>query len=480
MSRCFKSDRDLVLSRDAIQLFGPGQLEQVMPNLLMFKNRCLLIIYLLVAATVPPAQILAQSDTSVIPASLPGADERQLEFSVNSARQLESTGDYVGAQRLWNQIAEGLEHRFGEDSWQAVNARLEAQTAGRQSTFNPTQRETVSQIRQLQSAAAAAAEKQDWQAVADLIQSAYDQTAGLFGESSHEAARIKTSMAQMAHAGGDPQRAWQLYREALATLREIVGVNHPEIEALNYSIGNLLQISNEHEKAIPWLSQSVAISKQLYGEQSPVYADRMTALGVTMHQVGNYDEAISWLAAGDAIQQTTLGAEHPRRARTLMDLGIACLAARRLDEGRHWLTMASDILAARLGDRHPDTLNARTHLATALVLAGETDLAATTLRAVLQAQTSGPHPDPVASAATCFKLAVLVGRQEKLDESEKLLRRAIEIQSQHLGANHELTAQSASALILLLEKSGRNSEAGQLRQQFTRTARQSGPATRQR
>ncbi len=424
-----------------------------------------------------PAGVMAQSDSSSSPTSLPGENQRQLESSVNDARQLESAGDFVGAQRVWKQIADSLAQKYGEDAWQATNARLEAQTAGRRSTFDASGHQTVQSIRQLQVQSAEAVEQGNWQSAAELADQAYARTVELFGEKSHEAARVKTQTAHLALSAGQSQRAWHLYREALVELREIVGVNHPEIEALNYSIGNLLQINNQHETAIPWLSQSVTISKQVFGDQSPVYADRMSALGVSLHQTGKSEEAIGWLAAADAIQQSALGATHPRRAGTLLDLGIASLAAGRNGEGRQSLTTASEIFASSLGDRHPQTLSARTQLATALVLNGEVDNAEAALRSVLAARTAAENPDPIATADTCFKLAVLVGRQQKMEECEQLLRRALDAQRQHLGAGHPHTQRSVSALVTMLEKTGRNSEAGPLRAQLNATARQDEAGT---
>ena len=78
-----------------------------------------------------------------------------------------------------------------------------------------------------------AAEQQDWEAVYRHTRSALEQTAALFGVDSHEAARIRIQLAQMAHANGDPQQAWQWYRESLDQLREIMGPNHPEVESLS-------------------------------------------------------------------------------------------------------------------------------------------------------------------------------------------------------------------------------------------------------
>ncbi len=416
-----------------------------------------------------PQQIAAPATAS------PLNGNSELQALVAAAKQSDAQGDFARAQSEWLIVAGHLERQFGSDSWQATNARLESETALRQSQFTETQKQIVGEIGQLESEADQGAQARQWQVVLERMQVAADKTSELFGPRSHVVARIKAQMGQIAHANGNPQQAFELYRDALLSLRETMGIDHPETEALNYSLGKLLQINGQIEMALPYLSQSVATSKRVFGDTSLLYADRLSALGVAMYETGNTDEAILHLTSAESIRRVLPDAENLPYAQTLVDLGLACLASKQYELALQHLQAANDIMKRLLGSGHAMTLYAMTQLSTALVLNGKADQAESLLREVLAAQKTGPNADPIAAARTCFKLGVLVGRKGNLDESDQLLREAIATQQQSLGVTHPETQRSLTTLATLMDKAGRTGDAVQIRTYIEQMAQQSRP-----
>jgi tetratricopeptide (TPR) repeat protein len=398
-------------------------------------------------------------------------DEREFRLLCEKAGAADRSGDFAKAHELWNEAANFLAERIGEGTWQVINARIEAQTALTQSGFTAGQRAQAAEIKQLEARASEAAANKDWNAVIENMNQACTIAAGLFGERSCVVARIRTQTGQIAHNLREPGEVWEYYHSAHSILSEVMGKNHPEVEALNYSLGNLLLINGKHEQAIPWFTEAVSASKLLFGERSAIHADRLGSLGTAVYQKGDPLAARGHLEMAAGIQKEVLGEGNARYAQTLVDLGIACLATKQNEAAAGHLQTATAIFESTIGPDQPATIGARTHLATAMVLTGNSEEAERQLRAVQTWHKNASPPNPAASAAVAYKLAILLGRKKRFEEAETLLRDAIGQQQQSLGNTHTETLRSLTALATLLDKAGRTAEAVQVREYIQQTAR---------
>lgn len=408
-------------------------------------------------------------------------DEREFELLCEKARAADQAGDFKSAHQLWTEAADFLATRLGEKAWQVINVRIEAQTALAQSRFTPEQQARAKEIKKLEALASTAAENKDWDAVIENMNQAASIAAELFGERSCVVARIRTQTGQIAHNLREPGEVWEYYRSALSILSEVMGTNHPEVEAINFFLGNLLLINGKYEQAIACFRQAEEASKQLFGERSAIHADRLGALGAAYYQNGDAKTARGHLEMAADIQKGMPEAGRARYAQTLVDLGIACLATKDNEAAAIHLQTAVEEFENTIGADQPATAGARTHLATALVLLGKSDDAEQHLRAALAFHRNSNTGNPPAAASLAYKLAILLGRKNSFEEAEKLLREAIGQQQESLGNGHADTQRSLVALATLFDKAGRSAEAKQVREYMQQTAsapQEPGPTIR--
>ena len=116
-------------------------------------------------------------------------------------------------------------------------------------------------------------------------------------------------------------------------------------------------------------------------------------------------------------------------------------------------------MEAQLGARHPDTLISVNNLGALLLDGGKVDESEVLLRRAvegLEAQLGSQHPGTLRSVYHLARLRVAQGR---LEDAESHFRRAMEGQVAQLGVRHQQTLDSISRLANLLEAKGSMEEA---------------------
>lgn len=87
------------------------------------------------------------------------------------------------------------------------------------------------------------------------------------------------NLAAVEHASGQPGRAEELYREALALKEELLGPDHAEIALLANNLGTLLHERQRGDEAAVLLRRALAIAERGYPANHPVTADIRRNLG---------------------------------------------------------------------------------------------------------------------------------------------------------------------------------------------------------
>jgi tetratricopeptide (TPR) repeat protein len=156
-----------------------------------------------------------------------------------------------------------------------------------------------------------------------------------------------------------------------------------------------------------------------------------------------------------------------RRIAPLVQAGMtaSCFAAAR---------RAVDLSHHHLPPEHAATLNSEANLATALDLMGRHDEAVALLREVLRRQEAdesadaegadrrgadGGGADPEGATHTRYSLVFALGRQNRHDEAEAILRQMLARQSERLGAEHPQTLATTNNLAGTIFRQGRLAEA---------------------
>lgn len=188
-------------------------------------------------------------------------------------------------------------------------------------------------------------------------------------------------------------------------------------------------------------------------------ATLLSTLGTLHHKVGLYREARSLLEQAVELQRAS-GADPSSLAESLIRLGELADDQGHSSRALESLREGLELRQATLGEDDPAVAEARTHLAAALVHAGELGAAEPLLRQAL-ATLRGSGAPPSSRAVALNELALLHMEQGRPEVAEPLLREARALWESNLGADHPHVATALSNLGAVLARQGRHREAVQ-------------------
>ncbi len=412
--------------------------------------------------------LLAQTELPVVSPSVSGdqwtAIDPALSEQVVRARQLETEGNFAEATRVWSEIESYLTGQFGSQSWQVTNAKLARAETELRSLMTPSQLDQLGQTKQFEQAAARALAEKDYpQAVAALQQ--MEQTiAAHFGEQYHAIAQVKFQIAQIHHQSENWQAAYKNYRDALLIFQRDYGPLHPHVEMVHFRLAKLMRDQGRWPQAIDYYRRSLELADKIYGPQHVDVATRANDLGTAHFENNELDLALTYLGRAAQIRSESLGEGSPAVGQSMLNLGLVYLQKTEYVSAEQHLSKAARIFQSELGHRHPLTLAAKTRWATSLVLAGKTEVAEQILVDIYRDKLARFGNRHVSTAKTAYQLAVTRARRGDYAQALPLISQALATQESELGLEHAETQKTVAAYVSMLERSGRQAEAANLKQ----------------
>ncbi len=258
---------------------------------------------------------------------------------------------------------------------------------------------------------------------------------------------------------GRYEKAEAIYREVVATVKNLRGSEHADLASALSGLGCVLQEQGKLKEAESLDREALAMRRRLLGNDHPDVATALENLAQALGLQGKLGEAEAKLREVVDMQRKLLGNEHPDVATSIQNLGQTLRVEGHLAPAE---TMEREALAMRrkiLGNDHPDVATSLNGLGIVLEEQGRLDEAETVYReasALRKKLLGNEHPDV---AQSLNNLANLFRDQGKLAGAEAMHRDALAMERKVLGDKHPNVANSLNNLALVLREEGKLGEA---------------------
>jgi tetratricopeptide (TPR) repeat protein len=259
----------------------------------------------------------------------------------------------------------------------------------------------------------------DYGAAENLFREALAMNRRLLGAKHPDIAVGLNNLAGAIADRGDLIGAESTYREALAMQRELLGNVHPEVANTLNNIAFMLYDRGERKGAMATELESLAIYRQLFPAGHPSVASVMNRIGFWLTQAGEYADADRYIREALAMRRRLLGDDsHVDVASSLTNLAVLLVATGKYQEALVSARDATDIYTAALSPLHWKTAIAESAEGAALTGLGQYPPA----EKLLVHSTAILNKDPGVSAA----FAVLArGYLDRLHRSQEHTRVAL-------------------------------------------------------
>ncbi|KAJ8598954.1 hypothetical protein CTAYLR_009933 [Chrysophaeum taylorii] len=277
-----------------------------------------------------------------------------------------------------------------------------------------------------------------------------------------EASPLINELALLLRDQGKLEEAEPLFRRAIEIGKVTLGENHPDLAKWRSNLGGLLEHQGKYDEAEPLYRRAIEIGKVTLGENHPGLATWLNNLGGLLHKKGKLEEAEPLFRRALKIDEEALGPSHPMVATDLNNLAVFMSNQGKLEEAELMFRRAVEIGKVTLGENHPDLATcSKWHRDSTQGKLEEAEPLFRRAIEIVKVTLGENHPDLAKwrnnlGSLLHKKVGYLGSKwhrdstQGKLEEAERLFRRAIEIGKVTLGENHRGLAARLNNLGLLL------------------------------
>jgi len=280
-----------------------------------------------------------------------------------------------------------------------------------------------------------------WQRAVEILERALKKTIAVYGEESIETARVEGLLAYPLIHLAEYDRADGLSRASLATMRQVLDPNDPEItDPINLLAFSTLRAQRDTGEVEALLREALALQRQAHGEPDDRFVTTLDHLGWIQLRRGRYPESESTLREALEIQQKLYGNSHPRNGYIWQRLGIALRGQGRYDEALACFHQSLEVARRVYPGEHAEF--GYTYRAIGLTLIGKGDPKAATEwtgRAVQVMRKFLEPGNPELAETLVFHGQTLVGTGA-LSEADQAFAEAERIVRKSLGDSHHLVA----------------------------------------
>jgi serine/threonine-protein kinase len=232
---------------------------------------------------------------------------------------------------------------------------------------------------------------------------------------------------------GETLTAADLLERGEAAAGQLVG--QPAVHAMMLDvIAQMHTLLGRYDRAEPLFRQALATARNLDQEANAELGFMLDRLGDLLQRTGRYDEAEHLL--GEAIDVARALGDSALEADAHTDLGHSLVARGSYLDAEAAYRRALELRRAFLGERHDRTAIALHNLALALEEQERFAEADSLYRNALEIQRAGLDPGDTQIGLTLTTLARLTTKRGRHEDAEPLLREALEITRERLGPEH--------------------------------------------
>lgn len=287
-----------------------------------------------------------------------------------------------------------------------------------------------------------------------LLETALATQRQTLGEDHPDVAASLVYMAELHHAKGELDAAERLYRDALEKRRKLFGEESAEYAASVNSLGVLFKDRGDYQTAEPLLREALAKRRKLHGAEHADVASTLNELAVLLKQKGEREAAEPLYR--EALEQRVklLGEDHPDVAISLNNLAVLLEDKGNYAEAEPLYRRALAMSRRVLGERHHYVATNLSNLAGVLKKIGDFEQSEQLYReglAIKRKALGDEHPEV---ATILNNLAALLRSKSDYDGAEALFREAVDMKRKTLGDNHPSLATSLQNLAGILQTKG--------------------------
>jgi len=248
-----------------------------------------------------------------------------------------------------------------------------------------------------------------------------------FGPESRETAASLNDLGLALMAQHKLPEAEAVHRKALAIRQRLLGNENAETAASLNDLGAVYRDEGRLAEAKVMTLEALRIKRKLFGNENLDVTDSLRNLCMVLGYEGKWDEAEATAREVLALRRKLLPAEHPWIASTLDDVAWAANARGKFDEAQ---AMEGEALAIRyktLDDAHPDMARNLNSLGQLLGNRGDLPASEAVLKAVLAIQRKLLGEDHQSTLETFCSLAKVLESEGKRSEAESMWREALAV-----------------------------------------------------
>ena len=233
------------------------------------------------------------------------------------------------------------------------------------------------------------------------------------------------NLAELLYEDGNYDAAEELYTEALAMRRRLLGDKHPLIAGTLSSLGLVRQARGDLAGAEAMFREALAVQQQTLGEVHPDIATTLNNLAFVQYARGDRPAALANEREALRILRQLFPGDHPEVARIENRIGSWLTDAGEYAQADHDLQDALAMRRRLFGDKHPDIASSLVVVAILQVARGQSAEALESARSAVEIFTTALSATNWKTAlAECAEGAALTGLGRYADAEPLLLRGA--------------------------------------------------------
>ena len=249
---------------------------------------------------------------------------------------------------------------------------------------------------------------------------------------------------------GDNVQAKELFARAASGFEKVLGIAHKYTSESIQNLGCVLVRLGEYEAAEKVITRALDTQEKLCGPNARSVLLCMQSLGSLMMARDDFEGAEKILREARKRYEVTLGSDHVETLDCLTLLAIV-LTEEWNPEAVSLLETVVDALENKLGPNQMETIRAIVRLSEAICIMSDNDAAEALLRGALVRQDSLHTPG---SLILLHQLGVVLQRQLRLEESERMYRKVVAEEERVFGKEDANTLCTLTNLAQVLVDTG--------------------------
>lgn len=270
----------------------------------------------------------------------------------------------------------------------------------------------------------------------------------LLGEDHPDTAQAFADLANLYQSTGDLEQAETWFRRALAVQETVLGPENLIVAKTIGSLGGVLGVAGDFDGAEALYRKALRLAERFSGPGNPYLAEAINNLAGVLHDKGKYDESEMLYRRALQMWESVYGAEHPNTAIVMNNLAALLYDKRNSTAAEELFDKVLKVFERTLGRNHPMVANVLCNWA-GLIAKVSHDRALPLMQRGLEIHERSHTEANSTTAIMVYSLARIHYYAGDLDEAERYLRRAYDLQCSLLGMGHPDAAITMSGLAMV-------------------------------